>query len=40
MLMHLVWAGVGAIGALALTRGRSKTYFEAMAKATESAEEP
>ncbi|MFO0760162.1 MAG: hypothetical protein U0359_27020 [Byssovorax sp.] len=32
--------GTLALGALALTRGRSKTYFEAMAKATESAEEP
>jgi hypothetical protein len=32
--------GLLAVGAFALTRGRARTYFEAMAKATESAEEP
>jgi hypothetical protein len=32
--------GALALGALALTRARVKTYFEAVARATESAEEP
>jgi hypothetical protein len=32
--------GTLALGALALTRARVKTYFDAVARATESAEEP
>jgi hypothetical protein len=32
--------GTLALGALALTRGRTRVYFDAMAKAAESAEEP
>jgi hypothetical protein len=32
--------GTLALGALALTRGRTKTYFEAVARAAESADEP
>ncbi len=32
--------GTLALGALALTRARTKTYFEAVARATESPEEP
>jgi hypothetical protein len=32
--------GALALGALALTRARTKAYFEAMARATEGAEEP
>ncbi len=32
--------GTLALGAFALTRGRTRVYFDAMAKATESAEEP
>ena len=32
--------GTLALGAFALTRGRTRVYFEAMAKAAEGAEEP